>query len=293
MKVLVTNASSDLGLSLIQSLTKSGNEVYAVDEHLINLRVKNITFIQEDIMNLHHVNDRIDQIYHISSNLDENHPVESALKNSFGTLNVLRIANVKRARIVLITDPSVYQMYEIPSETSKASIEKSVLFAEALTAAYYKEKGVDARIARACDVYGPTQGIVTDIAKLSMKNLEIQVDDEDAYPCYVEEASTAIIKLMQSDDQDVKARPIDICGYKIDKEGIAKLAKKMLNSQSKITVVKNGRKAYRPNAELAKKLLKWEPHYEIKEGLEIIIKSLRAGDKSERLGRVKRKNNAM
>ncbi|MGC8631171.1 MAG: NAD-dependent epimerase/dehydratase family protein [Thermoprotei archaeon] len=280
MKVLVTNASSDLGLSLIQSLTKSGSEVYAVDERPLLLD-KTITFIQEDIMNLHHVDSRIDQIYHISFNLDENHPVESALKNSVGTLNVLRIANVKRARIVLVTDPSVYQMYEIPSEANKASIEKSVLFAEALTAAYYKEKGVDARIARACDVYGPTQGIVTDLAKLSMKDLEIQVDNEDAYPCYVEDASTAIIKLMQSENQGVKARPIDICGYKIDKEGIAKLAKKMLNSQSKITVVKRDKRAYKPNAELARELLKWEPRYEIKEGLEMIIKSLKAGGNND------------
>jgi len=272
MRVLVTGASSVLGATLADELIRSGHEVHAVGEGPFRGKEKPASYAQVEVQDLHHVDTKLDRIYHLALSSDALHPVETALKNSLGTLNLLRVANVKRARMLLVTDSEFMQGYTIPWDGGAAIVETSFLFAEGLCAAYAEEKGVDARIARVCDVYGPGYGKIAEVVKAIARGEEVRLINSDVYPVELEDAVKALIALMESAGEGLKGRPIDICGERTDLESVAKLAKRLLNSPSKIYSEKKIKRVYRPDPSLASDLLGWSPKWDLGAGIAAVAR---------------------
>lgn len=262
MKVLVTGTSHPLAQSLAESLRAQGHELFLVGPRSAFPSGQGV-LVQEDILNLHHVDSKIDRIYHLDLDCDASHPVEAMLKNSLGTLNVLRLAYVKRARSVIGID---YSMIQGKEETASAAA-GSIAFIEALSASYAQEKGVDARVARFYCVYGSSHGWLYESLKSMLAGEDLPVEGGDVFPVHIRDAVDGLMKLMEYEGSEMKGRAVDFPGQKVSREELLKTARKMLASSSKIWQEKGKPTSQKPDPRFAYEILQWRPNVELQKGI--------------------------
>ncbi len=306
MKIIVTGAAGFLGSHLCDRLLKEGHEVIGMDnfitgrpENLAHLgNQERFTFIEHDVSNFIEVPDGgVDAIMHFASPASPNPnspygyvnlPIQTMKAGALGTLNSLGVARAYGARFFLASTSEIYgdpQIHPQP-ETYWGHVnpigERSVYdeakrFAEALTLAYHNYHGIDTRIVRIFNTYGPRMRLDDGRAvpnfinqALNGQPLTIYGDGSQTRSfCYVDDLIEGIYRLLLSDEH----LPVNLGNT--DEKTILELAESinsLFENNSGLTFLTDKRgegdpQRRRPDISRALKILNWKPTIDLEEGL--------------------------
>lgn len=238
MRILVTGAAGFLGSHLCDRLLAEDHVVVGMDnfitgspENLAHLAAEpNFSFIRHDVSNFIFVPGKLDAILHFASpaspNVNSprgyvNLPIQTMKAGALGTHNTLGLARANQARFLLASTSEIYgDPLEHPQKesywghvdpTSERSVyDEAKRFAEALTMAYHRFHGIDTRIVRIFNTYGPRMHlddgrVVPNFIKqaLASEPLTIYGDGSQTRSfCYVSDLIDGIYRLLMSDEHD-------------------------------------------------------------------------------------------
>lgn len=307
--IIVTGGAGFIGSHLCERLLERGDEVICLDNlftgtknNLIKLRdFKNFEFIRHDITEP--ILLEADQIYHFACPASPVHyqhnPVKTIKTNVLGTANMLGLAKRVGARILLASTSEVYgDPHEHPQRESywgnvnpigiRSCYDEGKRVAETLMMDYHRQNGVDSKIIRIFNTYGPRMlfndgRVVSNFIVQALKNESITVygDGEQTRSfCYVDDLVDGIIKMMDTPDfvgPVNLGNPNEVTVMELGKRVIEMVA----GTKSQITkkpLPSDDPQRRKPDISLAKAKLGWEPKISLEEGLSRTIK-----DFSERL----------
>ena len=297
-RTLITGGAGFLGSHLSEYLLSKGHEVVCMD-NLITGSKQNISGIKSG--NFHFVNHNVSEFIELDGDLDYilhfaspaspidylELPIQTLKVGALGTHNALGVAKAKNATFLLASTSEVYGdplVHPQPEEYwgnvnpigPRGVYDEAKRFAEAITMAYHRTHGVNTKIVRIFNTYGPRMRIKDGRAIPNFLKQALTGDDLTIYGngsqtrsfCYVSDLVEGIYRLLMSDQHE----PVNI-GNPVEMT-IQQMADKILQatqSQSKIVQVplpEDDPKTRQPNITLAKKLLDWEPKVNLDEGLE-------------------------
>ncbi len=300
-KVLITGAAGFLGSHLCDKFINEGYHVIAMDnlltgsldniEHLFPN--KYFEYYHHDVSKFVHVPGNLDYILHFASPASPidylKMPIQTLKVGSLGTHNLLGLAKAKNARILVASTSEVYGDPLVHPQTEeywgnvnpigpRGVYDEAKRFQEAITMAYHNFHGLETRIVRIFNTYGPRMRVNDGRAlpaffSQAIKNENITVfgdGDQTRSFCYVSDLIEGIYKLLLSDYH----LPVNIGNPK--EITIKEIAEEVLrfvpHSTSKIINValpEDDPKKRKPDITKAKTLLGWEPKVSRKEGFEI------------------------
>lgn len=227
---LVTGGAGFIGSNLVDALLEKGYKVFALDNLLTgsenNLITANkhpdFTFIKYDVINEPPVLGQIDYIYHLASPASvpdyQKFSEETALVNTAGTRGLLKVAKAHGAKFLFTSTSEVYgDPKEHPQKETywgnvnpngvRACYDEAKRFGEMMTLLYVRNYGVDARIARIFNTYGPrmrpTDGrVISNFVNQVLKNQPMTVYGDGLQTrsiCYVSDMVAGLIALMETD----------------------------------------------------------------------------------------------
>lgn len=298
MKVVVTGGAGFLGSHLCDLLTSEGHRVICVDNlitgskanirHLLN--DSKFEFREHDVTEPIRIDGGADYILHFASPASpvdfERLSLEILRVGSLGTFNLLELAAYNKAKFLLASSSEVYGDALIyPQSESywgnvnpigiRSVYDEAKRFAEALTVAYHRKQGLDTKIARIFNTYGPRMRkddgrVVSTFIVQALGNQPLTVFGDGSQTrsfCYVSDLVEGIYKLMLADVHD----PVNLGNP--EEMPILELARQVLKmSRSKSQIVyealpQNDPRRRRPNIEKAQQLLGWSPKVSLNEGL--------------------------
>ena len=306
MRVVVAGGAGFIGSHLCRALLDRGDEVVAID-NLITGRKENIaalfaherfTFQHHDVSNYVHVSGDVDAILHFASPASpvdfEKIPIKILKVGSLGTLHTLGLAKDKGARFLLASTSEVYgdPLVHPQPETYWGNVnpigprgvyDEAKRFAEATTMAYHRFHGVDVRIVRIFNTYGPQMRAddgraVTNFLVQALRGEPLTVYGDGSQTrsfCYVDDEVRGILALLESD----YVGPMNIGNP--NEFTIRELAEEVLRvtgSNSPIDfkpLPVDDPTQRKPDITLARTHLKWEPTVQLAEGLERTAKYFR------------------
>ncbi len=297
-KVLITGGAGFIGSHLCERFLEEGYSVICMDNlvtgSLLNIghlfKNERFTFIKQDVTNYIYVEGDLEYILHFASPASPvdylNLPIQTLKVGSLGTHKALGLAKEKKARFLLAStsevygDPLVHPQREdywgnVNPIGPRGVYDEAKRFAEALTMAYHRYHGVDTRIVRIFNTYGPRMRIddgrvvPTFIAQvLRGEDLTVFGDGSQTRSfCYVSDLIEGIIRLLHADFHE----PVNLGNPQ--EMSILSFAQKIVEltgSQSKIVfrpLPVDDPKVRRPDISLATKLLGWTPKVSLDEGL--------------------------
>jgi len=297
---LVTGGAGFIGSHLINSLLKKNEEIICIDNFLtgshVNLKKwrlnKNFTFINHDIVNP--IDLKVNKIWHLACPASPIHYQKNPIYTSKilfqGTLNVLNIAQKNNAKLLLASSSEIYGDPEAhPQDESyfgnvnnigiRSCYEEGKRMAESLCYDFQRERNIKLRIARIFNTYGPGM-LINDgrvisnfvCQALQKKSLTIYGDGSQTRSfCYISDMIRGLIKLMDSDYN----KPMNI-GSEMEMKiiDLARLVKENTYPNLKINFnpsIKDDPIKRKPNIDIAKNVLKWNPTVDIKSGLLLTI----------------------
>ncbi|MBU3911695.1 MAG: SDR family oxidoreductase [Candidatus Omnitrophica bacterium] len=299
---LITGGAGFLGSYLCDRFLAEGFKVICMD-NLITGSLSNIsrlesnpnfTFINHDVSKHIDIKEPIDYVLHFASPASPidylKYPIQTLKVGSLGTHNALGVAKEKKARFLLASTSEIYgdpQIHPQPESYyghvncigPRGVYDEAKRFAEAITMAYHKAHGLDTRIVRIFNTYGPRirkqdGRAIPNFISQALKNEPITVygkGDQTRSFCYVSDLIEGIFLLSQSDIHD----PVNI-GNPVELKIIdmAKKIIKMTGSKSKIIhnpLPQDDPKVRQPDITKAKKLLNWNPKIDLEQGLKETI----------------------
>ncbi len=303
--IIVTGGAGFLGSHLCEYLIKKGEKVICIDnlftgnlKNLENIKDHpNFEFIQHDIIDPIFFDGReIDQIYNLACPASpiqyQINPVRTIKANTIGVINVLGIAKKHKARIFQASTSEVYgDPLEHPQTESyrgnvntigeRACYDEGKRVAETLFFDYHREHGVEIRVARIFNTYGPRMyendgRVVSNFIVQALNNKPITIygtGEQTRSFCYVDDLIEAIYRIMNKENI---TGPINIGNP--DEFTMIKLADKVIKitgSKSKIVFEKlpsDDPKKRKPDISLAKEIIEWEPKVNLDEGLVQTVK---------------------
>jgi dTDP-glucose 4,6-dehydratase len=299
---VVTGGAGFLGSHLCDRLLKEGLKVICID-NLLTGNTNNIShlfgnedflFEKHDVTNYIHLPGRIDYILHFASPASPidylKYPIQTLKVGSIGTHKVLGLAKEKKAIFLLAStsevygDPSVHQQSEdywgnVNPIGPRGVYDEAKRFAEAITMAYHRFHGVDTRIARIFNTYGPRmrlddgRALPTFVGQsIREENITVFGDGSQTRSfCYVSDLVDGIFKLLMSNE----INPINIGNPdEITIKEFAEEVIRLTGTKSKIVfhpLPEDDPMVRQPNIEKAKKILNWHPLINRKEGLIMTI----------------------
>ncbi len=319
-RVLITGAAGFLGSHLCDRFLKEGFDVIAMD-NLITGDLKNIehlfpnehfTFYNHDVSNFIHIPGKLDYIVHFASPASPidylKIPIQTLKVGSLGTHNCLGLAREKNARIIVASTSEVYGDPLVHPQTEsywghvnpvgpRGVYDEAKRFQEAITMAYHTYHGVETRIVRIFNTYGPRMRLNDGRVLPAFIGQAIRGEDLTVFGdgsqtrsfCYVDDLVEGIYRLLMSD----YAQPVNVGNP--DEITILDFAKeiiKLTGTDQKIVynpLPTDDPKQRRPDITLAQSILGWEPKVHRSEGLKITydyFKSLT----TEELNKVEHKN---
>lgn len=301
MHILVTGAAGFIGSNLCKNLIQEGHQVTGIDNFLTSspqniedLLGENFTFIKYDVTQFVHVPGRVDAIVHLASPASPvdylMHPIHTLKVGSLGTFHLLGLAKEKRSRFLLASTSEIYGDPLIHPQTEsywgnvnpigvRGVYDEAKRFGEAMAMAYKRVHGLDIKIARIFNTYGPKMRlndgrVVTNFISQALKGEDITIygtGKQTRSFCYVSDLVNGLTKLLLSDFQG----PMNIGNP--NEMTVLELAERILkltNSRSQ-TILRplpeDDPKERKPDISLAKKYLNWEPTVSLQEGLEKTI----------------------
>lgn len=311
-RVLITGAAGFLGSHLCDRFIKEGMHVIGMDnlvtgdlkniEHLFKL--EHFEFYHHDVSKFIHVPGQIDYILHFASPASPidylKIPIQTLKVSSLGTHNVLGLARVKKARVLVASTSEVYgdpHVHPQPEEYwghvntvgPRGCYDEAKRFMEAMTMAYYNVHGVETRIVRIFNTYGPRMRLNDGRVLPAFIGQALRGEDLTMFGdgsqtrsfCYVDDLIEGIYRLLMSDYHlPVNVgNPEEITIREFGEE-ILKLtgAKQKLISKP---LPKDDPKQRRPDITKAKQILGWEPKVSRAEGLKITYNFFKSLTKEE------------
>jgi dTDP-glucose 4,6-dehydratase len=233
MRILVTGGAGFLGSHLCDKLLAEGHDVIAMD-NLITGTTDNIAhlagnphfqFIKHDVTNYIYIKGDLDAILHFASPASPvdylELPIQTLKVGSLGTHNALGLAMAKGARFLLAStsetygDPQVHPQPEsywghVNPIGPRGVYDEAKRFAEAMTMAYHRAHGVDTRIVRIFNTYGPRMRIkdgrvVPNFIRQALRDEPLTVYGDGGQTrsfCYVSDEVEGIYRLLMSDESD-------------------------------------------------------------------------------------------
>jgi len=299
-KVLITGAAGFLGSHLCDKFLSEGFKVIGMDnlltgsleniEHLVS--EKNFEFQHYDVTKFVHVPGELDYIMHFASPASPidylKMPIQTLKVGSLGTLNCLGLAKDKGARMLIASTSEVYGDPLVHPQTEeywgnvnpvgpRGVYDEAKRFMEAITMAYHTFHGVDTRIVRIFNTYGPRmrvddgRALPTFFAQ-AMKGEDITVFGDGSQTrsfCYVSDLIDGIYRLLLSD----YAQPVNIGNpVEITINQLAEEIIEMTGSNSKLInleLPQDDPKIRQPDISKAKSILGWEPKVSREQGMAI------------------------
>ncbi|HUD04944.1 MAG TPA: UDP-glucuronic acid decarboxylase family protein [Patescibacteria group bacterium] len=303
--VLVAGGAGFIGSHLCKSLLSENYKVICVDNlitgdkgNILDLQEnENFSFLEKDITKpLDDI--KADFIFHLASPASPNEkspksyrnlPLETLLANSLGTYNLLELAKKTGAKFLFASTSEVYGDPKVSPQAEdyfgnvnpngvRSVYDESKRFGEAITMSYVRTSGLDARIIRIFNTYGPLMRkddgrAVSEfiIQALANQSLTVYGDGKQTRSfCYVDDMAIGIEKAMFSDN--IKGEVINL-GNPDEKTilDLAEIIKKISGSTSQLVfepLPEDDPKIRKPDISKAKRLLDWEPKVGIEEGIE-------------------------
>ncbi len=313
--VVVTGGAGFIGSHLCKHLIEDGYRVICVD-NLLTGNEKNIAallenphfeFIDFDVTRpeaelAEKLPESVDFLFHLASPASPNHhsklsyhalPMETMMVNTNGTLNMLRLAEKYHARFLFSSTSETYgDPLEHPQkETYRGNVsttgprsvyDEAKRFGETLVAYFVREKGVDARIARIFNTYGPNmqkedRRMIVDFINQALTGAPITIFGDGKQTrslIYVSDMVDGLIKFMMA--ENLKGEIINLGSeFEFTVQEYAEMVKKLTDSQSEIIfseeLPKDDPLRRRADITKAKALLSWEPKVTLEEGLKKLI----------------------
>lgn len=312
-KVLVTGGAGFIGSHLCEALLRRRCEVLCVD-NLITGNKKNIKelinnprfeFIKYDIIKQGNKIttkqcNNVNFIYHLASPASpkkyQKYPIETLLANSLGTYNMLNLAKETGAKFLYASSSEVYgQPKEHPQRETywgnvnptglRSCYDESKRFGEATTMTFVRNCGVDARIVRIFNTYGPRMEkddgrVISNFINQAITGHPITVYGDGRQTrsfCFIADMVDGLIKAMGEENTSGE---IFNLGNPDERQviEIAKIIKAMTRSSSRITFTdlpEDDPTRRKPDIRKAEKILGWSPKVKLEQGLEKTIKYFR------------------
>jgi dTDP-glucose 4,6-dehydratase len=297
MRVVVTGAAGFIGSHLCDALLDRGHSVVAVDNlltgdmaNIAHLRDRDFQFIRHDVTRYIDVDDDVDFVLHWASPASPidylELPIQTMKVGSLGTHNALGLAKAKNAGFMLASTSEVYgDPLEHPQKETywgnvnpigpRGVYDEAKRFAEALTLAYHRVHGLNTKIVRIFNTYGPRMRLrdgraVPAFMSQALNNEDVTVFGDGQQTrsfCYVTDLVEGIIRLMDAKTNE----PVNIGNpHEVTIEEIARTVIRLVGSTSQVVyrpLPVDDPKQRRPDITRARTLLGWEPKIGLEEGL--------------------------
>jgi dTDP-glucose 4,6-dehydratase len=305
MRILISGAAGFLGSHLCDKLINEGHQVVGMDNFITgnpdNLahfaNNQNFLFIRHDVSNFIFVPGKLDAVMHFASPASPNPnsplgyvnlPIQTMKAGALGTHNMLGVARAFGARFLLASTSEIYgDPFEHPqTETywghvnpigTRSVYDEAKRFAEALTMAYNRFHGIDTRIVRIFNTYGPRMHIddgrvVPNFIQQALLGRSLTVYGDGGQTrsfCYVDDLIDGIVRLLYSDEQ----MPVNIGNPdEISILEFAQTINRLVNNKTEVIFETSMRtegdpQRRRPDISRAKEILGWEPMINLDEGI--------------------------
>ena len=307
MRTLITGGAGFLGSHLCDYLMEKGHDVICID-NLLTGSIENIEhcfgnskfkFIKHNVSEYIYIGSEIDNVLHFASPASPldylKLPIQTLKVGSLGTLNAIGVAKSKKARFFLASTSEVYGDPLVHPQTEeywgnvnpvgpRGVYDEAKRFAEAMVMAYHRSHGVDTRIARIFNTYGPRMRINDGRALPAFISQALNGEDLTVFGdgsqtrsfCYISDLVEGIYRLLVSDVTD----PVNIGNpTEIKLIDVAKEIVEMTGSRSKIIFKPlpiDDPKCRQPDITKAKKLLNWVPEVSRTDGLKKTIEYIQS-----------------
>lgn len=299
-RVLITGGAGFLGSHLCDRFVKEGYSVIAMDnlitgdlrnlEHLFKL--PDFEFYHHDVSKFVHVPGELHYILHFASPASPidylKIPIQTLKVGSLGTHNLLGLAKAKNARIIIAStsevygDPTVHPQTEeyygnVNTVGPRGVYDEAKRFQEAITMAYHTFHGLETRIVRIFNTYGPRMRlndgrVLPAFIGQALRGEDLTIFGDGSQTrsfCYVDDLVEGIYRLLLSD----YAQPVNIGNpSEITIRDFAEEIVKLTGTKQKVVYLdlpKDDPKQRQPDITKAREILKWEPKVSREEGLKI------------------------
>jgi dTDP-glucose 4,6-dehydratase len=299
-RILITGAAGFLGSHLCDRFIAEGYKVVGMDnlitgdikniEHLFKL--KQFEFYNHDVSNYVHVSGQLDYILHFASPASPidylKIPIQTLKVGSLGTHNLLGLAKEKKARFLIASTSEVYgdpTVHPQPEEYwgnvnpvgPRSVYDEAKRFQEAITMAYHTFHGLETRIVRIFNTYGPRMRlndgrVLPAFIGQALRGEDLTIFGDGSQTrsfCYVDDLVEGIFRLLHSD----YVYPVNIGNpNEISMNQFAHEIIKLTGTNQKIVyhpLPQDDPKQRQPDITKAKSLLNWEPKISREQGLKI------------------------
>jgi dTDP-glucose 4,6-dehydratase len=296
-RIVITGAAGFIGSHLSEALLDRGHSVVGIDNlltgdtaNIAHLANRNFEFIKHDVTNYIYVDGPVDAVLHWASPASPidylELPIPTLKVGALGTHKALGLAKAKKARFVIASTSEVYgDPLEHPQKETywgnvnpvgpRGVYDEAKRFAEAMTTAYHRYHGLDAKIVRIFNTYGPRMRLRDGRAVPAFMSQALTGEDVTIFGsgqqtrsfCYVSDLVDGIIRLMESNLND----PVNIGNpQEMTIEDIARTIIRLTGSKSKLVyrpLPEDDPKVRQPDITRARTLLGWEPKVSLEEGL--------------------------
>jgi dTDP-glucose 4,6-dehydratase len=297
-KVLITGGAGFLGSHLCDRMLKEGFAVVAMDNFLTGSidNIKHLfgnddfTFVKHDVTTYTYVEGGLDYILHFASPASPidylKMPIQTLKVGSLGTHKIMGLAKEKKARVLIASTSEVYGDPHVHPQTEeywgnvnpigyRGVYDEAKRFMEAMTMAYHRYHGVETRIVRIFNTFGPRMRLDDGRALPAFMGQALRGEDITVFGdgsqtrsfCYVDDLVEGIFRLLMSDISD----PVNIGNPdEITIKDFAEEVVALTGTKSKIIyepLPADDPKQRRPDISKAKTMLNWEPRVPRSEGL--------------------------
>ena len=296
-RALVTGAAGFIGSHLSEYLLGRGLSVIGMDnlatghvENIQHLTGRDFVFVRHDVTNYVAVDGPLDYVFHFASPASPidylKLPIQTLKVGSLGTHNCLGLAKAKGARFLLAStsevygDPLVHPQREdywgnVNPVGPRGVYDEAKRFAEAITMAYHRVHGIETRIVRIFNTYGPRMRVEDGRAIPAFMGQALRGEDVTVFGdgsqtrslCYVSDLVDGLYRLMTSDTSD----PVNIGNpHELTIRALAERIVALAGSRSRIVerpLPVDDPKVRQPDITRARTLLGWEPKVPLEEGL--------------------------
>jgi dTDP-glucose 4,6-dehydratase len=297
MRIVITGAAGFIGSHLSEALLDRGHSVVGIDNlltgdtaNVAHLAGRDFVFVKHGVTNYINVEGPVDAVLHWASPASPidylELPIPTLKVGALGTHKALGLAKAKNARFVIASTSEVYgDPLEHPQKETywgnvnpigpRGVYDEAKRFAEAMTTAYHRYHGLDAKIVRIFNTYGPRMRLRDGRAVPAFMSQALTGQDVTIFGtgrqtrsfCYVSDLVDGIIRLMESNVNE----PVNIGNpHEMTIEEIARTIIRLTGSKSKLVyrpLPEDDPKVRQPDITRARTLLGWEPKVGLEEGL--------------------------
>jgi dTDP-glucose 4,6-dehydratase len=307
MRVLITGAAGFLGSHLVDRWLADGAEVVGIDnfatgsrDNLSHLeREPRFRLLERDVVEPFEVEGPLDGVLHLASPASPvdylRLPIQTLLVGSVGTLRALELARVKQARFLLASTSEVYgDPAEHPQRETywgnvnpigpRSVYDEAKRFGEALTMAFHRTYGVETRIARIFNTYGPRMRfddgrVVSNFVVQSLRRQPLSLYGDGGQTrsfCYVRDLIDGLVRLFHCN----RSEPVNLGNPgEFTIRELAERVQRLAGSQAGLVsepLPEDDPRQRRPDISVARSVLGWEPRVPLDEGLKRTIDYFRS-----------------